>query len=72
MCCYFQRLAWNAITGIIIGLALAFPILTVATMNWIVGLLATLSLCFTTLCVVGFIPMGGWKLGVQLLHIFTF
>jgi hypothetical protein len=53
-----------AIQGIIIGVTLAFPIITLATMNIIIGLFATLSICCTTVCVVGVIPLAGWKLGV--------
>jgi predicted RND superfamily exporter protein len=33
-------------------------------MNWIVSLLATLTIGLITCCVVGVIPMAGWKLGV--------
>ena len=46
------------------GLVLALVILTVATMNWIISLLATLTIGLITCCVVGVIPMAGWKLGV--------
>jgi predicted RND superfamily exporter protein len=54
----------NAVQGIVLGLALALLILTVATMNWIISLLATLTIGLITCCVVGVIPMAGWKLGV--------
>lgn len=54
----------NAVQGIVLGLALALVILTVATMNWIISLLATLTIGLITCCVVGVIPMAGWKLGV--------
>lgn len=47
-----------------LGLALALIILTVATMNWIISLLATLTIGLITCCVVGVIPVAGWKLGV--------
>ena len=33
-------------------------------MNWIISLLATLTIGLITCCVVGVIPMAGWKLGV--------
>ena len=33
-------------------------------MNWIISLLATLTISLITSCVVGVIPMAGWKLGV--------
>ncbi|KAJ8303403.1 hypothetical protein KUTeg_019799 [Tegillarca granosa] len=62
---YVQKsLANNAILGIAIGVSLAFPILTIATMNIIIGFFATLSICCTTICVIGVIPLAGWKLGV--------
>ncbi|XP_060601881.1 protein dispatched homolog 3-like [Ruditapes philippinarum] len=54
----------NAIYGIVIGLCLACPILIIATGNVITGLLATFSLCCTTVCVIGVIVLGGWKLGM--------
>ncbi|ELU17207.1 hypothetical protein CAPTEDRAFT_226825 [Capitella teleta] len=59
-----DALAWNAMTGILTGICLACPILILATMNAILGLLATFIICAITVTVVGFIPMGGWKLGV--------
>ncbi|CAB4019605.1 dispatched homolog 1-like, partial [Paramuricea clavata] len=59
-----QILVKNAVQGVALGLALALLILTVATMNWIVSLLATLTIGLITCCVVGVIPMAGWKLGV--------
>ncbi|XP_069118440.1 protein dispatched homolog 1-like isoform X1 [Argopecten irradians] len=54
----------NAVTGIAIGVSLAFPILCLSTMNVVVGSLATLSICCTTICVIGVIPLAGWKLGL--------
>ena len=39
-------------------------VLTVATTNWIISLLATLTIGLITCCVVGVIPMAGWQLGV--------
>ncbi|WAR18662.1 DISP1-like protein [Mya arenaria] len=59
-----QMLAQNAIYGIAIGVSLAFPILVLATGNVVTGFLATLSMCCSTVCVIGVIPLGGWKLGV--------
>lgn len=62
---YVQKsLADNAIQGIIIGLTLAFPIITLTTMNVIIGMFATLSICCTTVCVIGVIPIAGWNLGL--------
>ena len=61
-----QSLADNAILGILIGVGLAFPILSLSTMNVVIGFLATLSICCTTVCVIGVIPLAGWKLGVRI------
>ncbi|KAL8603219.1 hypothetical protein ACOMHN_025234 [Nucella lapillus] len=54
----------NAVLGIALGLSLAFPVLVLATCNVINGFLATLSIGCVTVCVIGVIPLGGWKLGV--------
>jgi len=51
--------------GILIGLTLAFPLLVFTTCNWIIGLLATLTIALITICVVGLIPLVGWNLGVM-------
>ncbi|XP_045187392.2 uncharacterized protein LOC123545146 [Mercenaria mercenaria] len=59
-----EMLAKNAMYGIIIGVSLALPILIIATRNIITGCLATFSMCCSTVCVIGVIPLGGWKLGV--------
>lgn len=59
-----EMLAKNAVYGIIIGVSLALPILIIATRNIITGFLATFSMCCSTVCVIGVIPLGGWKLGV--------
>jgi len=59
-------LAENAIYGMILGVCLAFPILVIATGNVITGFLATFSMCCSTVCVIGVIPLGGWKLGVSI------
>ena len=57
-------MAFSAAQGIIIGLLIAFPILVIATMNVVVGALATLTIGLITLTVLAFIPIAGWKLGV--------
>ena len=62
----FQSLANNAIYGIAIGVSVAFPILVIATRNLVTGFLATLSMASSTVCVIGVITLGGWKLGVSL------
>lgn len=59
-----EALANNAIYGIALGVSLAFPILVIATRNILTGFLATLSMASSTVCVIGVITLGGWKLGV--------
>ena len=61
----FQALVDNARLGIILGVLLSFPILVVSTCNVINGLLATLTICCITVCVIGVVPLAGWKLGVS-------
>ncbi len=63
-------LVWNAFVGIIVGLCIALPILIIATNNFVTGFLATLTLLFIIVMVLGLIPMAGWKLGVRLFSIF--
>ncbi|XP_052273404.1 uncharacterized protein LOC127873573 [Dreissena polymorpha] len=58
----------SAIFGIVLGIILALPILTIATENFIVGFVATFCMCCSTVCVVGIIPLIGWKLGVRTLE----
>ena len=58
------RSAWQ---GIIIGLTFALPILILATQNYILGTMATLSVACTTFTVVGMIYLLGWKLGVRVI-----
>ena len=60
-----QTLISSALTGIIVGLAFALPILIIATHNFIVGLMATINIVCITVTVIGFIPLMGWKLGVS-------
>lgn len=54
----------SAVTGIAIGIGLSCPILIVATHNIIVGLLATVTIGCVTICVIGVMPIAGWKLGL--------
>lgn len=51
--------------GIIIGLSLALPVLVLTTMNIIIGFIAWMVIVMVTVCVLGFIPLLGWKLGVS-------
>jgi hypothetical protein len=56
---------FNALFGIVVGIAIALPMLILATMNLIVGLFATLVIVFVTICVLGVVPLAGWKLDVS-------
>ncbi|KAL8608257.1 hypothetical protein ACOMHN_042124 [Nucella lapillus] len=62
---YVQKsLVTNAVTGVILGVSLTLPILVLSTCNVLNGLLATFTICSITVCVIGVIPLAGWKLGV--------
>lgn len=61
----FQTLASSAVTGIIVGLLSAWPILVLTTLNFIIGTIAAVTIGLVTACVVGLIPLAGWKLGVN-------
>ena len=63
---FLQVLVTLAVQGIVIGLLLAFPILTVATHNVIIGFMATLTISLIALSVYSMIEILGWKLGVQI------
>lgn len=62
---YFQTLANSAATGILIGLFSAWAILILTTFNYVIGTLALITIGLVTACVVGMIPLAGWKLGVR-------
>ena len=66
MLLYFQTLVENAVLGILLGIAIALPILVLATMNVVTGLFATLNIICITVCVLGVIPLAGWKLDVRI------
>ncbi|XP_053407451.1 uncharacterized protein LOC123533361 [Mercenaria mercenaria] len=59
-----ETLASSAITGIIVGLLSAWPILVLTTFNFIIGTIAAVTIGLVTACVIGLIPLAGWKLGV--------
>ncbi|KAK3092687.1 hypothetical protein FSP39_005902 [Pinctada imbricata] len=59
-----QVLAESALQGIVVGLSLACPILIITTMNFVIGIIATIYISLVTTCVIGIIPLVGWKLGV--------
>ena len=54
----------NAITGIIISLVCSLFLLTIATTNVIIGLMATLTIAMVTCGVLGMISIVGWSLGI--------
>ncbi|XP_074654753.1 uncharacterized protein LOC141908556 [Tubulanus polymorphus] len=58
-----KTLVYQAIYGLGIGILVACPVLVIGTMNIITGIVATLTITFTTVCVVGVIPLAGWKIG---------
>ena len=62
---FLQVLSDSAVMGIIIGLSLALPVLVLTTMNIIIGFIAWMVIVMVTVCVLGFIPLLGWKLGVS-------
>ncbi|XP_052106368.1 protein dispatched homolog 1-like [Mytilus californianus] len=59
-----ETLVKSAVRGVVIGISLAFPILTLTTLNVVIGFLATICITMITVVVVGLIPLIGWKLGV--------
>uniref|UniRef100_A0A7M5XG14 SSD domain-containing protein n=1 Tax=Clytia hemisphaerica TaxID=252671 RepID=A0A7M5XG14_9CNID len=59
-----EELLQGAKQGIIIGLCVAFPVLVITTLNWVVGVFAIVTIALITISVIGLIPMLGWKLGV--------
>ena len=61
----FQKLVNSALSGIVIGVCTAWPILIIATHNLLTGTYATITIILIVTMVMGFIPMVGWKLGVS-------
>ncbi|VDI79206.1 Hypothetical predicted protein [Mytilus galloprovincialis] len=59
-----ETLVTSAVRGVVIGISIAFPILTITTLNVVIGFLATICITMITVVVVGLIPLIGWKLGV--------
>ncbi|WAR18412.1 DISP1-like protein [Mya arenaria] len=59
-----KTLADSAITGILVGLLSAWPILVFTTLNIAIGTIAAVTIGLVTACVIGIIPLAGWKLGV--------
>ena len=59
-------LAVTAFEGIILGMGIAFSILLMATQNIITAFMATFTIACSTVCVIGIIPLCGWKMGVSI------
>ncbi|CAL1540358.1 unnamed protein product [Lymnaea stagnalis] len=59
-----EALAKSALQGIIIGVCLAFVVLTLATTNIIISTMATLTIALVTVTIAGCIPLFGWKISV--------
>ncbi|XP_074655700.1 protein patched homolog 1-like [Tubulanus polymorphus] len=60
-----KSMVYQAIYGLCLGIALACPVLIMGTKNIIIGLMATFTILLSTTCVVGMIPVAGWKLGTM-------
>ncbi|XP_033125748.1 protein dispatched homolog 3-like [Anneissia japonica] len=58
-----EELTNSAIRSIAIGISVAFVVLVLTTQNFIIGFLATITICCITACVMGLIPIIGWTLG---------
>ena len=52
-------------TGVALGIGLALPVLILATQNFLIGTIATTIIAITCACIIGVIPLAGWKLGVR-------
>ena len=61
----FQILATSSIIGILVGLSSAWIILILTTFNYVIGTLAVIIIGLVSACVIGIIPLAGWKLGVS-------
>lgn len=51
--------------SVIAGVTVAWLVLVISSGNFIVGSMATLAIAGITVCVIGCIPLAGWKLGVS-------
>jgi len=59
-----KELTREAYTGIAYSIIAAFFVLSVFTYNWVIGLLATVTILCIIFCVMGFTVLNGWLLGV--------
>jgi len=59
-----ERLTTEAYSGIMYSIIAAFCVLSLFTVNWVIGFYATATIMCIILCVMGFTVMNGWKLGV--------
>jgi len=59
-----QQITDEAFQGMGLSLSFAFVVLVLSTMNWIIALMATFTIFCIVVCVIGFVVMMGFKLGV--------
>jgi len=59
-----EELSREAYAGIAYSVIASFFVLSVFTYNWVVGLLATVTILCIIFCVMGFTVLNGWLLGV--------
>ena len=67
-----QVLTEQAVYGVSAGIGVALPVLLFTTQNWKLGLMATMTILMSTVCVIGMIPVAGWKLGVSFTDLLLF
>ncbi len=59
-----RKMIQECMQGIGLSLLFAWIIITLATRNWIIGLMSTFVIFVIVAMVIGFAVMMGWKLGV--------
>eukprot|EP00003_Mantamonas_plastica_P025865 TRINITY_DN5158_c0_g1_i4.p1 TRINITY_DN5158_c0_g1~~TRINITY_DN5158_c0_g1_i4.p1 ORF type:complete len:898 (+),score=278.51 TRINITY_DN5158_c0_g1_i4:1276-3969(+) len=60
-----EILVESALAGAGASLALAFVVLCLVSMNWIISFMATFSIASVVICIMGIIPMMGLELGMM-------
>ncbi|XP_064628942.1 protein dispatched-like [Lineus longissimus] len=65
LCRQKVNLMHRALWGIAISLGLAFFVLLLTTRNVILAILAEITLSLAVVCVIGVLPLAGWKFGVM-------
>ena len=61
-----QVLVQATYEGIAVGMTVAFFILLLGVQNILTTIIATVTIACSTICVVGIIPLCGWKMGVSI------